>query len=103
MNIFNLFVSQPMTGYSIEEIKNTREKAVKAFIKKYNIDKNNIKVIDNLQEDHPEYTHTDYLANDIKYIGKADGILFTKGWQLARGCKVEFHVASEYGIDCYFE
>ena len=94
MNIFNLFVSQSMREYSMEDIKNTIEKAVKTFIENYNIDKNNIKVIDNLQEDHPKYTHTDYLANNIRYIDKADGILFTKGWQLARDYKVEFHVAS---------
>ena len=34
--------------------------------------------------------------NDIKLLGRADGVLFLKGWENVRGCKVEYMVAKYY-------
>ena len=37
------------------------------------------------------------LFQSIRYLGKADMIVFMKGWEKARGCKIEHQVAVEFG------
>ena len=43
-----------------------------------------------------------YLSKSIEFIGKADVIYFMKGWEKARGCKIEHEVAAEYGKECRY-
>ena len=92
---FRLFISQPMTGLSIEKIKEDRQRGYEYF-KSLGVTDKEIEVIDNLQEDAKDYIATDYLSTDIKLLGRADGVLFLKGWEDARGCKVEYLVAKYY-------
>ena len=92
---FRLFISQPMTGLSIEKIKEDRQRGYEYF-KSLKVTDKEIEVIDNLQEDAEDYIATDYLSTDIKLLGRADGVLFLKGWEDARGCKVEYLVAKYY-------
>ena len=92
---FRLFISQPMSGLSIEKIKEDRQRGYEYF-KSLGVTDKEIEVIDNLQEDAEGYIATDYLSNDIKLLGRADGVLFLKGWEHARGCKVEYLVAKYY-------
>ncbi len=102
---YKLFVSQPMSGLTMEQIKEDRNQAVEYF-KNLGVTGMEIEVIDNLQEDHPDYyIAADYLANDIRMLGRADGIVFVQGWETHRGCLVEFEVARNFvqGIDIYFE
>ena len=35
----------------------------------------------------------------ILKLSDADLVVFAKGWETARGCKVEYLIASEYGLD----
>lgn len=112
--IYNVFISQPMTGLSIEEIKKVREKVEKDArmyitweyhdeIDAATFYKNNINIIDNLQEDLPADTHPlEYLSNDIKMLKDADFIYFCKDWEYSRGCNIEFQVAKTYGIKMIF-
>lgn len=97
----NVFISQPMNGLSMEEIKSTRNKLVYKFeryLKKKDPKTNYIvKVLDNLQEDAPEYyTHLDYVSNDIRIINWADIIVFANGYNNARGCLIEDMVWYNY-------
>ena len=92
---FRLFISQPMTGLSIEKIKEDRQRGYEYF-KSLKVTDKEIEVINNLQEDAEDYIATDYLSTDIKLLGRADGVLFLKGWEDARGCKVEYMVAKYY-------
>lgn len=92
---FRLFISQPMSGLSIEKIKEDRQRGYEYF-KSLKVTDKEIEVIDNLQEDVEDYIATDYLSTDIKLLGRADGVLFLKGWEDARGCKVEYLVAKYY-------
>ena len=102
---FRLFISQPMSGLSIEKIKEDRQRGYEYFksivrssnhFKSIGITENDIEVIDNLQEDAEGYVATDYLSTDIKLLGRADGVLFLRDWENARGCKVEYLVAKYY-------
>ena len=92
---FRLFISQPMSGLSIEKIKEDRQRGYEYF-KSIRVTDKEIEVIDNLQEDAEDYIATDYLSTDIKLLGRAEGVLFLKGWEDARGCKVEYMVAKYY-------
>lgn len=92
---FRLFISQPMSGLSIEKIKEDRQRGYEYF-KSLKVTDKEIEVIDNLQEDAEDYIATDYLSTDIKLLGRADGVLFLKGWEDATGCKVEYLVAKYY-------
>ena len=92
---FRLFISQPMSGLSIEKIKEDRQRGYEYF-KSLGVTDKEIEVIDNLQEDAEGYIATDYLSNDIKLLGRADGVLFLRGWEKARGCEVEYLVAKNY-------
>ena len=92
---FRLFISQPMSGLSIEKIKEDRQRGYEYF-KSLGVTDKEIEVIDNLQEDAKDYIAIDYLSTDIKLLGRADGVLFLKDWENARGCKVEYMVAKYY-------
>ncbi|MDA3730042.1 DUF4406 domain-containing protein [Niameybacter massiliensis] len=39
-----------------------------------------------------------YLARSLDYLATADVAYFVEGWDKARGCKIEYLCAEEYGI-----
>ena len=94
-----LFISQPMGGKSEEEILKLREDAIKA-VKDYCND-SDIEVIDSYIETAPaDASPFWYLGESIKMLADADIVFLVDGWQNARGCKVEYICALEYGIPC---
>lgn len=91
-----LFISQPMIGKSDEEILKEREKAIKSAEKQMD---EPVEVIDSFFQSAP----TDarplwYLGESLKLLATADVAYFAKGWEKARGCKIEHTCAVEYGI-----
>ena len=103
---YNIFISQPMTGFSVEQIKCTRDivkERIKFFKVNYFGKEVDVNFIDNLQEDLPADTHPlEYLGNDIKMLKDADYVFFCKGWEKSRGCNIEFQVAKFYDIPMFF-
>ena len=103
-----VFISQPMSGLSLETIKAVREKA-KTDIYNFTADivnnNSDIEFIDNLQEDKdPETTgNLTYLGYDIQLLENADCVYFCKGWEKSRGCYIEFTVCKTYDIPMVFE
>lgn len=113
-----IFVSQPMNGLSDAQIIENRER-VKDYITSHksiiftklknlsNYSEENLlyldfEIIDNLQMDEERKLTLEYLGFDISAMARADIIIFAQGWENARGCKVEFHVANAYGYPCFF-
>ena len=88
-----LMISQPMRGKTNEQIRKERENIVKA------LQEEGHEVIDTVFEEAPadEDIAIYMLSQSIRYIGKVDGVVFMKGWEKARGCKIEHEVAVEYG------
>ena len=97
-----VFVSQPMSGLTDAEIIAIREK-----------------VFGDYQADHPnavlmdaytsikkrfgefytyEHPNVAMLAASIDMLADADVILFAKGWEKHRGCRIEDKVATYYDI-----
>lgn len=90
-----LFISQPMGGKTEEEILQTRNKAL--GVAREMLDEK-VKLIDSYL-DLPKGTKPlVYLAESLKLLAVADVAYFAKGWQNARGCKIEHECAEEYGI-----
>lgn len=94
-----LFISQPMNGKTEEEILAVREKAIESAKRNLGED---VEVIDSYFEDYnPENgcVPLKYLSKSLELLADADVAYFAKGWENARGCKIENACAIAYGID----
>ena len=85
-----VMISQPMRGKTNEQIRQERAELVQKL--------ENNEVVDTVFENAPadEDVAIYMLSQSIRYIGKVDGIVFMKGWENARGCKIEYYVAQYY-------
>ncbi len=101
-----VMLSQPMGGKSENEILDTKRKAITTLIKKdykvldtyFNFDDEELlkkKGIKNI----PLY----HLAKSLEEMAKCDTVYFCKGWENARGCKIEHETAKAYGLDMIYE
>lgn len=91
-----LFISQPMRGKTDEEILAVRKKAIESAEKLVG---EPVKVIDSFFQAAPaDAKPLWFLGKSLELLATADVAYFAKGWQEARGCKIENACAIEYGI-----
>lgn len=91
-----LFISQPMRGKTDEEILAVREKAIKSAERNFG---EKFEVIDSFFQNAPAGARPLwYLGKSIELLSTADVAYFAKGWEEARGCRIENLCAIEYGI-----
>lgn len=91
-----LFISQPMRGKSDEDILAERQKAIKSAEEKIG---EPVEVIDSFFQEAPaDAKPLWFLGKSLELLAGADIAYFAKGWQDARGCKIENTCAIEYGI-----
>lgn len=96
-----LFISQPMKGKTNEEILATRLKAIASAERELG---EKVEVIDSFFKDAPvEAKPLWYLAKSLELLSTADVAYFVKGWEEARGCRIENTCAIEYGIELVIE
>ena len=101
-------LSQPMAGKTEEEIKETRERAIKALEKK------GYEVVNTLFTD--EWYSKEameqrgvvqiplcFLAKSLENMSLCHAAYFCKGWRQARGCRIEHEAALAYGLDVIYE
>ena len=101
-------LSQPMAGKSEEEIKVTREKAIKALEAK------GYEVVNTLFTD--EWYNREnmekrgvvqiplcFLAKSLENMSLCHAAYFCKGWEQARGCRLEHEAAVAYGLTVIYE
>lgn len=93
-----VFIFQPMRGLEEREIKLNRAKAIENIKRLYG---NDVEIIDNYfdGDEKPLFK----LGKLIELLSKADIIYICKGWNKARGCKIEYMCASDFGIKIIFE
>ena len=101
-------LSQPMAGKSEEEIKVTREKAIKALEAK------GYEVVNTLFTDE-WYSNESmkergviqiplcFLAKSLENMSLCHAAYFCKGWEQARGCRIEHYAAVAYGLAIIYE
>lgn len=86
-----------MKGKTDAEILAVREKAIKSAEKQVG---ESVQVIDSFFQNAPVNARPLwYLGESLKLLAEADVAYFAKGWDEARGCKIEHTCAVEYNID----
>ena len=96
-----LFISQPMNGKTNEEILEVRKKAIESAERNLG---ERVEVIDSFFQDAPVNANPLwFLAKSIELLSTADVVFFAKGWEEARGYRIENTCAIEYGIETIIE
>lgn len=101
-------LSQPMAGKTDEEIIATREKAIKVLeAKGYTI----INTLftdewysnDNMKARGVVQIPLCFLAKSLENMSLCHAAYFCKGWENARGCRIEHEAAAAYRLDIIYE
>ena len=96
-------ISQPMKDLSREEIIKIREKAIRT-LETFGYDViDNFFTDDGFITDDIKHTRVAYLAKSLDVMSKCDAVYFCKGWEKARGCKIEHEIAKAYGLAIIYE
>lgn len=101
-------ISQPMAGKTPEEIVETRNRAIEF------LEKNGYEVVNTLFTDvwYSESSMKDrgvvnkplcYIAKSLENMSLCDVAYFCKGWEKARGCRIEQEAAKAYGLIVMYE
>lgn len=94
-----VFISQPMRGKTDEEILRERDEAIKEIKKNISDD---IEVIDSFHQSAPINDRPLWsLGKSLELLSTADIAYFCRGWDLARGCRIEHQCCLEYGIKIF--
>lgn len=92
-----VFISQPMKELSDGQILEERHHALD-FLKTIFHDRE-IEVLDSFYLGAPaEIKPLWFLGRSIQVLSMADLAFFCKGWEKARGCRIEHECAEKYGI-----
>lgn len=94
-----LFISQPMSGLTHEEIMKVRTEATQYIESKYPDD--NIIVLPSYQIVEPNVNYNslsavNLLGNAISMMGDANIVYFVPGWRDSKGCQIENEVARRW-------
>lgn len=99
-------ISQPMAGKTEEEIKVTRDKAIKK------LNELGYELVNTLFTD--EWVAKEkandvanvplwFLAKVLQKMSECDAVYFCNGWAKASGCNVEHTAANLYGLELIYE
>lgn len=107
-----VFISMPMRGKGFNQVikeRDMQKEKLKGILGMPDRPDNEWEVIDGILDmskidieikNNPTIRNREVycLANSLKYLSKADIAFFCKGWEQARGCKIEHEIAKQYGI-----
>lgn len=101
-------LSQPMAGKTNEEIIATRERAI-AVLKERGYEIINTLFTDEwysseaMKKRGVENIPLCFLAKSLENMSLCHAAYFCKGWENARGCRIEHEVAKAYGMTIIYE
>ena len=101
-------LSQPMGGKSDVEIVETRERAI-AVLESKGYEVVNTLFTDewysskSMAERGVVQVPLCFLAKSLENMSLCDAVYFCKGWEYARGCKIEHDAAVAYGLKIMHE
>lgn len=101
-------LSHPMGGKTQEEIVETRERAIRA------LQDRGYKVVNTLFTDgwySKEYMEARgvvqiplcFLTKSLENMSLCHAAYFCRGWEQARGCRIEHEAAKSYGLEIIYE
>ncbi len=86
-----------MKGKADLEIKKERQRIIDAIVDEYGKD---IEIIDSYFERAPvDARPLWFLGKSFELLSTADMAFFARGWDEARGCKLEHEACKAYGIE----
>jgi len=101
-------LSQPMAGKTDEEIMATRDNAIDA-LKEMGYEVVNTLFTDDwysseaMKERGVENIPLCFLAKSLENMSLCHAAYFCKGWENARGCRIEHEAAKAYGLTIIYE
>ena len=101
-------LSQPMAGKTDEAIKATRERAIK-FLESLDYEVVNTLFTDewyseeSMKERGVANRPLCFLAKSLENMSLCHAVLFCKGWEKTRGCRIEHDAAVAYGLEIIYE
>lgn len=101
-------LSQPMNGKSKEETIATRDRAI-ATLKERGYEIVNTLFTDEwysteaMKERGVENRPLCFLAKSLERMSLCHAVYFCKGWENARGCRIEHEAAKAYGVTIIYE
>lgn len=101
-------LSQPMAGKTDYEIRATRDKAIKALTERgYDI-VNTLFTDEWYSKEQMESRGVVqiplcFLAKSLENMSLCHAAYFCKGWENARGCRIEHDAAVAYGLEIIYE
>lgn len=109
----NIFISQPMTGKSEEEILATRQKAIDEIHQLASKDGEQVNIIDSYIDDAMRNEFQGrmgdainwdiyWLSQSLQKLALADTIWLCEGWEYSKGCNIELECAISYGLDIIY-
>ena len=101
-------LSQPMAGKTEQEIIATRERAIAA------LEKQGYEIVNTLftdewygreamEERGVVQVPLCFLAKSLENMSLCHAAYFCKGWENARGCRIEHEAAKAYGVTIIYE
>lgn len=107
-----VFISQPMTGFDEKDILAVRDRATKDIMEYFKDTQCDVTILqsyfhDSVRDSVEEESRRDedtvnwdifWLSQSLSHLALADVVWMCDGWQYSIGCKIENHVAAEYGI-----
>ena len=103
-----VMLSQPMAGKTEQEIVETRERAIK-FLESMGYEVVNTPFTDEwhskekMQERGVVQIPLCFLAKSLENMSLCHAAYFCKGWEKARGCRIEHDAAMAYGLTVMYE
>lgn len=94
-----IFISQPMAGKTKEEILEEQRKAYLFMSENYDED---IFIINSYFDGFKVMNPCYCLGTAIKKLAQCDVVVFCRGWENARGCRIEHACAEAYGYKMIF-
>lgn len=97
--VTRVFISQPMSGRTVQEIRDERANALAELSRSAKFKDVILVEINSFNENALNNSNPiTELGKCISLMTNADFVIFCKGWDKSRGCRVEFEVAKQYGI-----
>ena len=107
-NTMKAMLSQPMAGKTEQEITDTRNRAI-AALEAHGYEVVNTLFTDEwyskekMQERGVVQIPLCFLAKSLENMSLCHAAYFCRGWENARGCRIEHDAAKAYGLEIIYE
>ena len=92
-----VYISLPISGLKIEEVKQNAEKAAE-YLRKAGYEP--VSPFDVSPNEDVSYAH--HMGKDIEALLECDAVLFLRGWKYSKGCQLERYAAMIYNKEIIF-